>query len=115
MSINGTPSVRYSSSIASELLALETLILTLSNVVRQAYPSITINAGGSHIANMNVLPSINAPLYVRLLWKKQHPDVKYMATLDQCYQLEDNYLSFGIFNWRTLDPLLAQQFLQNGV
>ena len=46
---------------------------------------------------------------------QQHLLPEHTVNQQLCYQLEDNYLSFGIFSWRTLDPLLAQQFLQNGV
>jgi hypothetical protein len=115
LAIYGNLPVQACSNIRTDLRALEALILTLTTVVSQAYPRITITAGGQHVANMSVTTSVSAPIYIRLIWKKQHPGTQFLATLSQCYQLEDTYLSFGITDWQSIDPLLVQQFDKNGI
>ena len=109
--IYGIPSV-IPCSDSGALLALETLISSLSAVVDQCYPATKITP---NVAYVTLHPTVSAPIFVRLLWKKGHPGMVFNASLEHCYQLMDLYYSLGILEWQPIDPVLVSLFAKKGV
>jgi hypothetical protein len=85
------------------LEALNALIGAIAVVVSKFFPSFTGYA--NIIGEMTAETAIPAPLFIRVIWVKEHPDQKYTNSEYQQYEVIDIYLRYGM-DWRE-DPYLT--------
>jgi hypothetical protein len=89
--------------------ALGVFIDTLLQVIEICFPTITISTSNKFKATMRTKMTVSPAMMVRLRWRKTFPDV-FTASLTQCYQLKDIYLSLGMEEWQVHDPTLVEYF-----
>jgi len=89
--------------------ALEVFIDTLLIVIEQCFPTIKITAGNKFKASMATRMTVSPPMMVRLRWRRTFSG-EFVASLTQCYQLKDIYLSLGLDDWQIHDPTLVEYF-----
>jgi hypothetical protein len=53
--------------------------------------------------------TVSPPMMVRLRWRRTFSG-EFVASLTQCYQLNDIYLSLGLDDWQIHDPTLVEYF-----
>ena len=85
------------------LESLSTLLTAITVVVSKFFPNFTGYA--PIIGEMTAETAIPAPLFIRVIWVKEHPDLKYTNSEYQQYEVIDIYLRYGL-DWRT-DPYLT--------
>ena len=95
------------------IIALETLIVTLSDTIEEIYPNISLVS--PDVATMSLNPSISPAQFVRLKWISRNEGIIFTASLEQCYELAELYLSIGVTNWKDTDSKLVSFFAINGI
>lgn len=83
--------------------SLSTLLTAITTVVSKFFPNFVGYA--TIIGEMSAECAMPAPLFMRVIWVKEHPDQKYTNSEYQQYEVIDIYLRYAM-DWRA-DPYLT--------